>query len=88
MNDGTTPTAAPSRFLFTGREIGPPLFFKILRQLGVTLEGFQSFRPGFPRDEIAFEDSSTMSEREKLDADVLIVGAGPAGLLARCISRA
>jgi len=27
--------------LHGGREIGPPLFFKILRQLGVTLEDFQ-----------------------------------------------
>jgi len=27
-----------------GREIGPPLFFKILRQLGVTLEEFQNLR--------------------------------------------
>jgi len=27
--------------LHGGREIGPPLFFKILRQLGVTLEEFQ-----------------------------------------------
>ena len=27
-----------------GREIGPPLFFKILRQLGVTLEEFQRLR--------------------------------------------
>ena len=30
--------------LHGGREIGPPLFFKILRQLGVTLEGFQKLR--------------------------------------------
>ncbi len=27
-----------------GREIGPPLFFKILRQLGVTLEEFERLR--------------------------------------------
>jgi predicted RNA binding protein YcfA (HicA-like mRNA interferase family) len=27
-----------------GREVGPPLFNKILRQLGVTLEEFQSLR--------------------------------------------
>ena len=27
-----------------GDEIGPPLFFKILRQLGVTLEQFQKLR--------------------------------------------
>jgi len=27
-----------------GKEIGPPLFFKILRQLGVTLEEFQRLR--------------------------------------------
>jgi predicted RNA binding protein YcfA (HicA-like mRNA interferase family) len=27
-----------------GREIGPPLFFKIVRQLGVTLEEFQNLR--------------------------------------------
>ena len=27
-----------------GREIGPPLFFKILRQLGVSLEEFQRLR--------------------------------------------
>ena len=27
-----------------GREIGPPLFFKILRQLGVTLEQFEKLR--------------------------------------------
>jgi predicted RNA binding protein YcfA (HicA-like mRNA interferase family) len=26
--------------LHGGREIGPPLFFKILRQLGVSLEDF------------------------------------------------
>jgi predicted RNA binding protein YcfA (HicA-like mRNA interferase family) len=30
--------------LHGGREIGPPLFFKILRQLGVTLEQFQELR--------------------------------------------
>jgi len=30
--------------LHSGREIGPPLFFKILRQLGVTLEQFQELR--------------------------------------------
>jgi len=30
--------------LHGGREIGPPLFFKILRQLGVTLEEFQKLR--------------------------------------------
>jgi predicted RNA binding protein YcfA (HicA-like mRNA interferase family) len=27
-----------------GHEIGPPLFFKILRQLGVTLDEFQALR--------------------------------------------
>jgi len=27
-----------------GKEIGPPLFFKILRQLGITLEHFQKLR--------------------------------------------
>ena len=27
-----------------GREIGPPLFHKILRQLGVSLEDFERFR--------------------------------------------
>jgi len=27
-----------------GREIGPPLFFRILKQLGVTLEQFQKLR--------------------------------------------
>lgn len=27
-----------------GREIGPPLFFKILRQLGISLEEFQQLR--------------------------------------------
>ena len=27
--------------LHGGREIGPPLFFKILRQLGITLEEFR-----------------------------------------------
>ncbi|HUY12097.1 MAG TPA: type II toxin-antitoxin system HicA family toxin [Terriglobia bacterium] len=27
-----------------GREVGPPLLFKILRQLGVTLEKFQELR--------------------------------------------
>ena len=30
--------------LHGGREIGPPLFFKILRQLGVSLEKFQELR--------------------------------------------
>ncbi len=30
--------------LHGGREIGPPLFFKILRQLAVTLEDFQKLR--------------------------------------------
>ena len=30
--------------LHGGREIGPPLFFKILRQLGITYEEFQSLR--------------------------------------------
>jgi len=30
--------------LHGGREIGPPLFFKILRQFGLTLEEFQSLR--------------------------------------------
>ena len=27
-----------------GREIGPPLFFKILRQLGISLEEFERLR--------------------------------------------
>jgi predicted RNA binding protein YcfA (HicA-like mRNA interferase family) len=27
-----------------GREIGPPLFFKILRQLGIPLEEFEKLR--------------------------------------------
>lgn len=27
-----------------GREIGPPLFFKILRQLGISLTEFESMR--------------------------------------------
>ena len=27
-----------------GREIGPPLFFRILKQLGLTLEQFQRLR--------------------------------------------
>jgi predicted RNA binding protein YcfA (HicA-like mRNA interferase family) len=30
--------------LHGGREIGSPLFFKILRQLGITLEEFQKLR--------------------------------------------
>jgi predicted RNA binding protein YcfA (HicA-like mRNA interferase family) len=30
--------------LHGGREIGPPLFFKILRQLGITQEEFQKLR--------------------------------------------
>jgi predicted RNA binding protein YcfA (HicA-like mRNA interferase family) len=30
--------------LHGGREIGPPLFFKILRQLGVSFEDFQKIR--------------------------------------------
>jgi len=30
--------------LHGGREIGPPLFFKILRQLGISLEEFQKLR--------------------------------------------
>jgi predicted RNA binding protein YcfA (HicA-like mRNA interferase family) len=30
--------------LHEGREIGPPLFFKILRQLGVSLEEFGQLR--------------------------------------------
>jgi predicted RNA binding protein YcfA (HicA-like mRNA interferase family) len=30
--------------LHSGKEIGPPLFFKILRQLGVSLEEFQGLR--------------------------------------------
>ncbi len=30
--------------LHGGREIGPPLFFKILRQLGISLEEFQQLR--------------------------------------------
>lgn len=30
--------------LHGGREIGPPLFFKILRQLGVSLEEFDRLR--------------------------------------------
>jgi predicted RNA binding protein YcfA (HicA-like mRNA interferase family) len=30
--------------LHSGKEIGPPLFFKILRQLGVSLEDFQDLR--------------------------------------------
>lgn len=30
--------------LHGGREIGPPLFFKILRQLGVSLEEFNRLR--------------------------------------------
>ncbi len=30
--------------LHSGKEIGPPLFFKILRQLGVSPEEFQELR--------------------------------------------
>jgi predicted RNA binding protein YcfA (HicA-like mRNA interferase family) len=30
--------------LYGGREIGPPLFFKILRQLNVSLEAFDRLR--------------------------------------------
>ena len=30
--------------LHGGREIGPPLFFKILRQMNITLEQFQRLR--------------------------------------------
>ncbi|MGH9481182.1 MAG: type II toxin-antitoxin system HicA family toxin [Terriglobales bacterium] len=30
--------------LHSGREIGPPLFFKILRQLGISLDQFQKLR--------------------------------------------
>jgi predicted RNA binding protein YcfA (HicA-like mRNA interferase family) len=30
--------------LHGGREIGPPLFFKILRQLGVSLDDFERLR--------------------------------------------
>lgn len=30
--------------LHGGREIGPPLFFKILRQFGISLEEFQRLR--------------------------------------------
>jgi predicted RNA binding protein YcfA (HicA-like mRNA interferase family) len=30
--------------LHGGREIGPPLFFKIVRQLGISLEEFQRLR--------------------------------------------
>jgi len=30
--------------LHGGQEIGPPLFFKILRQLGTTLEEFQELK--------------------------------------------
>lgn len=30
--------------LHAGREIGPPLFFKILRQLGISLDEFQQLR--------------------------------------------
>jgi predicted RNA binding protein YcfA (HicA-like mRNA interferase family) len=30
--------------LHGGDEIGPPLFFKILRQIGITLEQFQKLR--------------------------------------------
>lgn len=39
-SDGRTVTIP----LHGGREIGPPLFFKILRQLGVSLEEFQKLR--------------------------------------------
>jgi predicted RNA binding protein YcfA (HicA-like mRNA interferase family) len=38
--DGRTVTIP----LHAGKEIGPPLFFKILRQLGVTFEEFQALR--------------------------------------------
>ena len=45
MNDGTTPTAAPSRSHYTTVAISAlPLFFKILRQLGTSLEEFQEMR--------------------------------------------
>ncbi|MBI1750045.1 MAG: type II toxin-antitoxin system HicA family toxin [Acidobacteria bacterium] len=30
--------------MHSGREIGPPLFFKILRHLGIPLEDFQKMR--------------------------------------------
>jgi len=38
--DGRTVTIP----LHGGKSIGPPLFFKILRQLGVTLEDFERLR--------------------------------------------
>ncbi len=45
MSAGTIPTGgAVTIALHGGREIGPPLFYKILRQLGITQEQFQSLR--------------------------------------------
>ena len=38
--DGRTVTIP----LHGGREIGPPLFFKILRQMGISVEEFQKLR--------------------------------------------
>ncbi|MGH9405409.1 MAG: type II toxin-antitoxin system HicA family toxin [Terriglobia bacterium] len=45
MSDGNHPDGrAVTVPLNGGRGIGPPLFFKILRQLGITQEEFQGLR--------------------------------------------
>jgi len=46
------------------------LFGRILKQLGITLKNFKS----------SAEQKTMGIQREQLEADVLIVGAGPAGL--------
>ena len=44
MSDGIILMDTVTIPIHGGREIGPPLFFKIVRQLGVTLDEFAKLR--------------------------------------------
>ena len=44
MSDGNTKTVAPDVPIHCGRQIGPPLFYKILEQLGIDEKRFGQLR--------------------------------------------
>ena len=50
MSDGNTKTVAPDVPIHGGRQIGPPLFYKILEQLGIDEKRFGQGGRGLTRD--------------------------------------
>ena len=52
--------------LHGGREIGPPLFFKILRQLGVTLEEFQKLQERSKSDTQSYPEGGRWATLQEL----------------------